>query len=61
MLTQDIAKNVDDNIDVNPTPACESVMCECDVRRYFLQAMAQTRKHALAAAALMDTICPQTN
>ena len=61
MLNQDIAKSVNDNIDVDPTPACESVTCECDVRRYSLEAMAQTRKHALAAAALMESICPQTN
>ena len=58
MLARGMTKNVDDNIDVNPIPACESVTCECDVRRYSVEAMAQTRKHALAVAVLMDTICP---
>ena len=61
MLKEDIAKTVNDNVNVAPTSACESVTCECDVRRFSLNAMVQTRKHALAATALIDTICSQSD
>ena len=57
MSVNNIPRDVNRSVDVNPMSPCESAECECAVRRYTLDGLAKMRKHAQAVNDLMNTIC----